>query len=257
MSLTAKRFDEFFRALYKDKTGDPIDPFPWQSRIANDLANNRWPDCIDLPTASGKTSLIDIAVFTLACEASKPVDKRTIGRRIFFTVNRRVIVDEAFDRSRDLARALINAEKERDLGILGDVARALRSINEQQAVDLLAEGLDPWWGLYHQPRHGRPALALDIMEPFRPVIVDSAVISAINTGMVQKSSFDNGSNGCILKPEGSKAFIRAYDARLDQLITHPIFDYRCSWRVVIRLQARLLARWFRGEIPQYTSITTR
>jgi len=124
-------------------------------------------------------------------------------------------------------------------------------------VALLAEGLDPWWGLYHQPRHGRPALALDIMEPFRPAIVDSAVISAINTGMVQRSSFDIGSSGCILKADGRKAFIRAYDARLDQLITHPIFDYRCSWRVVIRLQARLLARWFRGEIPVYTSITTR
>jgi CRISPR-associated protein Cas1 len=124
-------------------------------------------------------------------------------------------------------------------------------------VALLAEGLDPWWGLYHQPRHGRPALALDVMEPFRPAVVDSAVISAINTGMVQQSSFDTSASGCILKADGRKAFIRAYDARLDQLITHPIFDYRCSWRVVIRLQARLLARWFRGEIPAYTSITTR
>ena len=124
-------------------------------------------------------------------------------------------------------------------------------------VALLAEGLDPWWGLYHQPRHGRPALALDVMEPFRPAVVDSAVISAINTGMVQRSSFDVGSSGCILRPDGRKAFIRAYDARLDQLITHPIFDYRCSWRVVIRLQARLLSRWLRGEIPAYTSVTTR
>jgi len=124
-------------------------------------------------------------------------------------------------------------------------------------VALLAEGLDPWWGLYHQPRHGRPALALDMMEPFRPAVVDSAVISAINTGMVQRSSFDTSASGCILKPDGRKAFIRAYDARLDQLITHPIFDYRCSWRVVIRLQARLLARWFRGGIPVYTTITTR
>ena len=122
---------------------------------------------------------------------------------------------------------------------------------------LLAEGLDPWWGLYHQPRHGRPALALDIMEPFRPAIVDSAVISAINTGMVTQSSFDSSPSGCLLKPDGRKAFIRAYDARLDQLITHPIFDYRCSWRVVIRLQARLLSRWFRGEIPAYTSVVTR
>ena len=130
-------------------------------------------------------------------------------------------------------------------------------LSKECTVALLAEGLDPWWGLYHQPRHGRPALALDIMEPFRPAVVDSAVISAINTGMVQQSSFDTNASGCILKPDGRKAFIRAYDARLNQLITHPIFDYRCSWRVVIRLQARLLARWFRGEIPVYSSITTR
>lgn len=124
-------------------------------------------------------------------------------------------------------------------------------------VALLSEGLDPWWGLYHQPRHGRPALALDIMEPFRPAVVDSAVISAINTGMVQRSSFSMTSSGCILKPEGRKAFIRAYEARLDQLITHPVFDYRCSWRIVIRLQARLLSRWFRGELPGYVGVTTR
>ncbi|HZZ42838.1 MAG TPA: CRISPR-associated endonuclease Cas1 [Tepidisphaeraceae bacterium] len=124
-------------------------------------------------------------------------------------------------------------------------------------VALLSEGLDPWWGLYHQPRHGRPALALDIMEPFRPAIVDSAVVSAINTGMVQRSSFEISTSGCLLKSDGRKAFIRAYEARLDQLITHPIFDYRCSWRTVIRLQARLLSRWFRGELASYVGVTTR
>jgi CRISPR-associated endonuclease Cas1 len=95
------------------------------------------------------------------------------------------------------------------------------------------------------------------MEPFRPAVVDSAVISAINTGMVQRTSFDISSSACILKPEGRKAFIRAYESRLDQLITHPIFDYRCSWRTIIRLQARLLSRWFRGELPHYTGVTTR
>ncbi len=125
MNLTSKRFDEFFKALY-NKT-----PFPWQSRLALDLAKGEWPDCIDLPTASGKTSVIDIAVFTLACQAAKPPVERTIGRRIFFTVNRRVIVDEAFDRARDLAATLIEAEEKNDPGILGEVARALRSLNEE------------------------------------------------------------------------------------------------------------------------------
>jgi CRISPR-associated protein Cas1 len=124
-------------------------------------------------------------------------------------------------------------------------------------VTLLAEGLDPWWGLYHKPRHGRPALALDLMEEFRPLVVDSAVITAINTGMVTADDFTRSQAGCILNDRGRKAFIRAYEARLDQLVTHPAFDYRCSWRSIIRLQARLLARWLSNDVPEYTGMTTR
>lgn len=124
-------------------------------------------------------------------------------------------------------------------------------------VALLGEGLDPWWGFYHQPRHGRPALALDLMEEFRPLIVDSAVLTAINTGMVRTVDFLQSSAGCVLKDAGRKAFIRAYEARLDQLATHPLFDYRCSWRSLLRVQARLLARWLRGDVPSYIGIRTR
>jgi CRISPR-associated protein Cas1 len=124
-------------------------------------------------------------------------------------------------------------------------------------VALLGEGLDPWWGFYHQPRHGRPALALDLMEEFRPLVVDSAVLSAINTGMVKASHFQTSSAGCVLRDAGRKAFIRAYETRLDQLATHRLFDYRCSWRSMVRVQARLLARWLRGDVPRYIGITTR
>lgn len=124
-------------------------------------------------------------------------------------------------------------------------------------VALLSEGLDPWWGLYHQPRHGRPALALDLMEEFRPLVVDSAVLTAINTGMMRNSDFIRSAAGCVLADRGRKAFIRAYEARLDQLVTHPLFDYRCSYRSVIRLQARLLTRWLRGDVPSYIGMITR
>jgi CRISPR-associated protein Cas1 len=124
-------------------------------------------------------------------------------------------------------------------------------------VALLAEGLDPWWGLYHQPRHGRPALALDLMEEFRPLIVDSAVISAVNTGMVTAGSFDRSRAGCVLNASGRKDFIRAYEGRMDQMVTHPLFDYRCTWRAVVRVQARLLSRWLRGDVPEYVAIRTR
>lgn len=124
-------------------------------------------------------------------------------------------------------------------------------------VALLAEGLDPWWGLYHQPRHGRPSLALDLMEEFRPLVVDSAVLSAVNTGMVTRESFLQTAAGCMLTAQGRKDFIRAYEARLDQLVTHPLFQYRCSWRSVIRVQARLISRWLRGDIPSYHAVRTR
>jgi CRISPR-associated protein Cas1 len=124
-------------------------------------------------------------------------------------------------------------------------------------VALLAEGLDPWWGFYHQPRHGRPALALDLMEPFRPIIADSVVITAINTGMVKPSDFYKNANGCALQPDGRKSFLRAWEQRLDQLYTHSEFNYRCSWRTMIRIQSRLLARWLRGDIPAWSCPVVR
>lgn len=130
-------------------------------------------------------------------------------------------------------------------------------LSKECAVALMAEGLDPWWGLYHRPRHGRPALALDLMEEFRPLIVDSAVLSAINTGMVNAPDFEIAHSGCAMKPRARKALIQAYETRLDQLITHPVFDYRCSWRAVIRLQAKLLTKWLRCDVPKYEGITTR
>jgi CRISP-associated protein Cas1 len=125
------------------------------------------------------------------------------------------------------------------------------------AIALLTEGLDPYWGFLHRPRHGRPALALDLMEEFRPLIVDSAVLSAINTGMVSPDDFVTSPAGCAMKDTARKALIRAYELRLDQMITHPVFDYRCSWRSVIRVQARLLAKALRGDVPAYSGITTR
>lgn len=134
---------------------------------------------------------------------------------------------------------------------------AYAMLAKECTVALLAEGLDPWWGLYHRPRHGRPALALDLMEEFRPLVGDSAVLTAINTGMVTRQGFIRSKAGCMLTPGGRKGFLRAYEARLDQLVTHPLFGYRCSWRSIIRVQARLLARWLRGDVPDYIPMRTR
>lgn len=125
------------------------------------------------------------------------------------------------------------------------------------AVALLAAGLDPYWGFFHRPRHGRPALALDLMEEFRPILADSAVITAINNGMVDRSDFEVTPAGCTMTAGGRKALIRAFEGRLDQLATHPLFDYRCSWRRLISLQASLLARTLRGDVSEYVGLTPR
>ena len=125
------------------------------------------------------------------------------------------------------------------------------------AVACYAVGFDPYVGYYHQPRFGRPALALDLMEPFRPLIADSAVLTAVNTGMVSPADFVRAGGSVALTAGGRKAFLRAYEARMDTLVTHPLFDYRVSYRRLLEIQVRLLARVLEGEIAQYPVFTTR
>jgi CRISP-associated protein Cas1 len=120
-----------------------------------------------------------------------------------------------------------------------------------------AVGLDPYLGFYHQPRFGRPALALDLMEPFRPLIADSAVLTAINTRMVTERDFVRAGPSVALTPNGRKGFFRAFEQRMDTLVTHPIFEYRVSYRRLLEIQARLLARVLDGEIGDYPVFITR
>ncbi len=114
-----------------------------------------------------------------------------------------------------------------------------------------AVGFDPFIGFYHQPRFGRPALALDLMEGFRPLIVDSAVITAINTRMVTRDDFIQVGQSVALTPKGRKRFITAYEQRMDALVTHPLFGYRVNYRRVLEIQTRLLARVVTGELSRY------
>jgi CRISPR-associated protein Cas1 len=118
-------------------------------------------------------------------------------------------------------------------------------------------GFDPFRGFYHQPRYGRPALALDMMEPFRPLIADSAVINAINNGEVKPSDFVSAAGSVALRPDGRKRFIAAFERRLTQEVTHPLFGYKLSYRRLFELQARLLGRFLLGDIDDYPNFTTR
>lgn len=124
-------------------------------------------------------------------------------------------------------------------------------------VAALAVGFDPYIGLYHQPRFGRPALALDVMEEFRPLIADSTVLTAINNRMIAPADFVQAGDAVNLTPAGRKRFFLAYEKRMSDTITHPLFDYKVSYRRAIELQFRLLARTLTGEIERYLPFTTR
>lgn len=124
-------------------------------------------------------------------------------------------------------------------------------------IAALSAGLDPYVGFYHQPRYGRPALALDLMEEFRPLIAESTVLTAINNRMLRATHFVRAGDAVNLTPPGRKVFFQAYEQRMNALITHPVFDYRVSYRRVLELQTRLLARHLTGEIPEYIPMVTR
>ena len=124
-------------------------------------------------------------------------------------------------------------------------------------VALSAVGFDPYRGFYHQPRYGRPALALDMMEPFRPLVADSVVLQAINNGEVRPSDFVSAAGSVALTDDGRKRFIAAFERRLSQEVTHPLFGYKVSYRRLFELQARLLGRFLLGDIPVYPDFTTR
>lgn len=121
----------------------------------------------------------------------------------------------------------------------------------------LAVGFDPYLGFYHQPRFGRPALGLDLMEEFRPLIAESTVLSCINNRVVTDKDFVKAGQAVNLTAPGRKRFFQTYEQRMSSLITHPLFDYKVSYRRALELQARLLAKTLTGEIAEYIPLMTR
>lgn len=118
-------------------------------------------------------------------------------------------------------------------------------------------GLDSWVGFLHRPRPGRPALALDLMEEFRPVIADSVVLTAVNNRVIQPDDFLVHPTGVALKDGARTRFIQVLERRMDELATHPLFGTRLSYRRILELQARLLGRVLTGEIADYPEYRVR
>lgn len=127
----------------------------------------------------------------------------------------------------------------------------------QVSAAIQVVGLDPYVGFLHQPRHGRPALALDLMEEFRPIIADSVVLNISNHRLLSPQDFHEELGVVHLKPDARKKFYAKFEERLQEEIHHPYFEYRTSYRRCIELQARLLGKWFTGEIPAYLPFSVR
>ena len=127
----------------------------------------------------------------------------------------------------------------------------------QAMVSAMMVGFDPYMGFYHQPKYGRPALALDLAEEFRPLIADSAALTLFNNAELKEKDFIQRGGAVSLTQDGRKAVIGAFERRMDSLITHPLFRYSISYRRIMEVQARLLGRHLQGELKRYPAFTTR
>ena len=163
---------------------------------------------------------------------------RLMGERHDFDVN---------DRNRRPPRDPVNAV----------LSFAYALLTKELSITLQAVGFDPMLGIYHCPRYGRPSLALDLAEEYRPLIADSVMLTAFNNGELDARSFLERAGAVVLTPAGRAALIATFERRMTTEVTHPIFGYRLSYRRLLEVQARLLARTMLGELEQYPAFCTR
>ncbi len=130
-------------------------------------------------------------------------------------------------------------------------------LTNQVASAVQLVGLDHYVGYLHSSVYGRPALALDIMEEFRPIIVDSVVLTLLNHRMLTADDFVVELGAYRLKDQRRKVFFTQFEERLNEEVTHPIFGYKVKYRRCIELQVRLVAKFLTGEIDEYPSFLLR
>ncbi len=117
--------------------------------------------------------------------------------------------------------------------------------------------LEPTIGGFHVGRPGRPSLALDLMEPFRPLIADSVAVSLFNRGELTEGHFLRTAAGCAMTDAGRRAFFAAWGRRMDTEVTHTVFGYRLCYRRMLVLHARMIAAWMLGDVPTLSFLVTR
>lgn len=103
-------------------------------------------------------------------------------------------------------------------------------------------GLDPYIGYLHETTRGQPAMVLDLMEEFRPLIADSLVFSVVSRRELKPKDFSESLGAYRLSEVGRKAFLEAFERKMTSELKHPVFGYQCTYRRAVELQARLLSR---------------
>jgi len=130
-------------------------------------------------------------------------------------------------------------------------------LTNQVASAVSVVGLDPYVGFLHSSQFGKPALALDVMETFRPLVVDSVVLTLLNNGMLTKGDFQEELGAWRLTDEGRRTFLTKFEERLDAEIQHPAFNYKATYRRCLELEVRLVAKWLTGEIGEFKPFMVR
>lgn len=165
------------------------------------------------------------------------------GAKIYFAVLRTALGERLpfGARSRRPPRDPINA--------LLSLGYSLLTANLMTALEIV--GLDPYQGFFHVEAYGRPALALDIMEEFRPIIVDSVVLTLVNNRRLTVDDFEQQGEGIYLTRRGRAVFFEAYTRRLNTQINHPLVGRPLSYQKIFEVQARQVAKLIQGEIGEY------
>lgn len=118
-------------------------------------------------------------------------------------------------------------------------------------------GLDPFVGFLHSSQYGKPAMSLDVMEEFRPVIADSVALTVLNNGMFHPNDFVEEMGAFLLCDSARRTFLAKFEERLNTEIIHPIFKKRVTYRRCIEMQVRLVAKVLTAEIAVYPPFAAR
>jgi CRISP-associated protein Cas1 len=130
-------------------------------------------------------------------------------------------------------------------------------LTKDTTVAALAAGLDPQIGLMHQPRFGRPSLALDLAEEMRPLVAESTVVTLPNNGGLRDDHFVRRIGAVALTAGGRKQVITGFERRMAVRLRHPVFGYQVTYRRALELQARQLAAVLDGQLASYRPLITR